>query len=84
MIIEFVGPSGAGKTFIARQLKKLFAGKLGKARYIYLVDNELDSHYNSAVERLFVTQKYRFSYSLTKLSSLLFIRMKAKGKNYLV
>lgn len=81
MIIEFVGPSGAGKTFIARQLKSYLQGNLEKARYIYLVDNELDSHYNSSWERLLVTQKYRFQLFLDKnFLSLLFIRMKAKGK----
>lgn len=81
MIIEFIGPSGAGKTFIAQQLKNYLQDNLSELKQIILVDQELGTYYNSRIQRFLVWLRIVMNLYIDKnLITLLLLRTKSKGK----
>ena len=86
MIIEFVGPSGAGKTFISQRLKDYLQANMSKPKKIIFGNKkEIDTCFNSTVERILFNLLFILKLLTDRnFLSLLFLRINAKGKKFSV
>lgn len=85
MLIEFVGLSGAGKTFIARQLKSYLQERISSPKQLLLMDGDLDGYYdatkNSRSGRRLAALRFRWKLFCDRnFLSLLLTRIKARGR----